>query len=50
MISLSRAVGPLDSNSSLPLYRQLQRALKEAIDQRILGPEDALPAERDLAV
>ena len=50
MTSLARAVGPLDANSSLPLYRQLQRALKDAIDQRILGPEDALPAERDLAV
>jgi GntR family transcriptional regulator len=50
MTSLARAVGPLDANSNLPLYRQLQRALKEAIDQRILGPEDALPAERDLAV
>ena len=50
MTSLARAVGPLDANSSLPLYRQLQRALKDAIDQRILGFEDALPAERDLAV
>jgi GntR family transcriptional regulator len=50
MSSLARAVGPLDANSSLPLYRQLQRALKDAIDQRILRPEDALPAERDLAV
>ncbi|MCX7056801.1 MAG: GntR family transcriptional regulator [Proteobacteria bacterium] len=50
MTSLAKSVGPLDANSSLPLYRQLQRALKDAIDQRILGPEDALPAERDLAV
>jgi len=50
MTSLARAVGPLDVNNSQPLYRQLQRALKDAIDQRILGPEDALPAERDLAV
>ena len=50
MTSLAKSVGPLDAHSSLPLYRQLQRALKEAIDQRILGPDDALPAERDLAV
>ncbi len=50
MTSLARAVGPLDANGSLPLYRQLQRALKDAIDQRLLLPEDALPAERDLAV
>jgi GntR family transcriptional regulator len=50
MTSLLAAVGPLDAGSSLPLYQQLQRALRQAIDQRILGPEDALPAERDLAV
>ena len=48
-LSLARRVGPLDGNSNLPLYRQLQRALRSAIDQRILAPDDALPAERDLA-
>ena len=49
MISLAKAVGPLDAGGSQPLYLQLQRALQLAIDQHILGPEDALPAERDLA-
>src|SRR5215831_6078976 len=49
MPSLAKAVGPLDAHSSLPLYQQLQRALKQAIDQHILAPDDALPAERDLA-
>lgn len=49
MPSLAKAVGPLDSHSNLPLYQQLQRALKLAIDQHILAPDDALPAERDLA-
>src|SRR5947208_8710237 len=39
----------LDESSSLPLYQQLQRALREAMERRLLGPEDALPAERDLA-
>jgi GntR family transcriptional regulator len=40
---------PLDAKSSLPLYQQLQRLLREAIERRVLGPDDALPAERDLA-
>lgn len=35
--------------TSLPLYQQLQRALREAIDKRIFGPDEALPAERQLA-
>ena len=47
---LSEHVGPLDEASSQPLYQQLQRALREAIEKRLLGPDDALPAERDLAV
>jgi GntR family transcriptional regulator len=46
---LSQAVGKLDESSSLPLYQQLQRALRQAIETRILGPDDALPPERDLA-
>jgi GntR family transcriptional regulator len=39
----------LDDSSSLPLYQQLQRALRKAIEIQLLAPEDALPAERDLA-
>ena len=35
--------------TGLPLYQQLQRALREAIDKRVFGPEEALPAERQLA-
>jgi len=46
---LSQAVGKLDESSSLPLYQQLQRALRQAIEWRVLGPDDALPPERDLA-
>jgi GntR family transcriptional regulator len=49
MPSLAKTVGPLNPRGSLPLYQQLQRALKVAIDQHILSPDDALPAERDLA-
>src|SRR3569832_677062 len=39
----------LDESSSLPLYQQLQRSLRAAIERCVLGPDDALPAERDLA-
>src|SRR5580693_865666 len=46
---LSHAVGKLDERASLPLYQQLQRALRAAIETRVLGPDDALPPERDLA-
>ena len=47
---LSQAVGPLTGASNLPLYQQLQRALREAIDRGLLGTDDALPPERDLAI
>jgi GntR family transcriptional regulator len=33
----------------MPLYRQLRRSLREAIDQDVLAPDDSLPAERDIA-
>ena len=39
----------LDPNGALPLYQQLQRALREAIERGELGPDDALPSERQLA-
>jgi GntR family transcriptional regulator len=47
---LSQSVGRLDEGSRLPLYQQLQRALRQAIESHVLGPDDALPPERDLAV
>ncbi|HYC09620.1 MAG TPA: GntR family transcriptional regulator [Steroidobacteraceae bacterium] len=49
MTPLTQTVGRLDEASSLPLYQQLQRALRRAIETRVLGPDDALPPERDLA-
>ena len=49
MAALSQSVGKLDEASQLPLYQQLQRALRHAIETRVLGPDDALPPERDLA-
>ena len=49
MTQLSQAIGKLDQASSLPLYQQLQRALRHAIETRVLAPDDAVPPERDLA-
>ncbi|MDE2346927.1 MAG: GntR family transcriptional regulator [Gammaproteobacteria bacterium] len=49
MTSLAKNLRPLDPNGSQPLYLQLQRALSEAIDKRLIAPDDALPAERELA-
>ena len=47
--TLSQVLPPLDESSAQPLYQQLQRALRGAIENGIIGPEDALPPERDLA-
>src|SRR3989440_9125408 len=49
MPDLAGILGPLDPDNSLPLYQQLQRAIREAIEKRVLGPDDALPSERQLA-
>ena len=49
LVQLSQVLGPLDDESSQPLYQQLQRALRDAIEKRVLGADDALPAERELA-
>src|SRR6201992_2064791 len=42
-------IGQLDDAASLPLYQQLQRGLRQAIEGKLLAPDDALPPERDLA-
>ncbi|HJP67294.1 MAG TPA: GntR family transcriptional regulator, partial [Sphingomicrobium sp.] len=42
-------VGKLDSRSGAPLYLQLQRILRSAIESHVLSPDEALPPERDLA-
>jgi GntR family transcriptional regulator len=47
--TLSDVLPPLNEASAQPLYQQLQRALRGAIENRIIGPDDALPPERDLA-
>ena len=42
-------VGKLDTRSGSPLYLQLQRLLRSAIERHVLAPDEALPPERDLA-
>ncbi|HWA92179.1 MAG TPA: GntR family transcriptional regulator [Rhizomicrobium sp.] len=49
MNSLTALIGRLDEADNLPLYQQLQRGLRQAIENKLLGPDDALPPERDLA-
>mgnify|MGYP003349303247 CR=1 FL=1 len=49
MSSLAQLMHHLSATSNLPLYQQLQRALREAIDRGLYGPAEALPAERQLA-
>lgn len=49
MPSLPDLLKTLDPSSSQPLYQQLQRALREAIERGVLSPDDALPSERQLA-
>ena len=49
MSRLPRNLGRLDEKSGLPLYQQLQRLLKGAIERNVIAANDALPPERDLA-
>lgn len=47
MASFQDRIGRLEGRG--PLYRRLQDALRRAIETAVLGPQDALPPERDLA-
>ncbi|HZX27482.1 MAG TPA: GntR family transcriptional regulator [Telluria sp.] len=49
MANLVQLMQDQGQTSGLPLYQQLQRALREAIDRRLFAPDAALPAERVLA-
>ena len=46
---LSERIGRLQESAPAPLYLQLQRALREAIQHKVLTTDDALPAEREMA-
>lgn len=48
-MTFSERIGRLDAQDHAPLYRQLQRVLRDAIASHVLAPDDALPAERDFA-
>jgi GntR family transcriptional regulator len=50
MPSLAQLMHTLSATSNLPLYQQLQRALRESIERGMFGPAEALPAERPLAL
>ncbi len=47
MARLADQVGDIGGEG--PLYRRLQDALRRAIESAVIGPQDALPPERDLA-
>jgi len=49
-MSLLALTGPLNADSPMPLYRQLQLALRRSIEARHIAPGEALPAERDAAI
>ena len=46
---LAEKIRPLDGAGGGPLYRRLEDALREALRDQVLKPNEALPAERDLA-
>ncbi|WP_163583542.1 GntR family transcriptional regulator, partial [Klebsiella pneumoniae] len=46
---LAQKIRPLDGAGRGPLYRQLETALREVLRDNLLKPNEALPAERDLA-
>jgi GntR family transcriptional regulator len=47
--AFSQLIGSLDQQARGPLYQKLQQALREAIQNRVLSPDEALPPERDMA-
>ncbi len=49
MAPFLKIIGPLDDTDREPLYKQLQRKLRTAIDENALAPDELLPAERDMA-
>lgn len=44
-----KTIQPLDDADPSPKYMQVRRVLREALSNRIVGPREALPNERDLA-
>jgi GntR family transcriptional regulator len=49
MTELAAHIGPLDQGARGTLHQRLARGLRDAITRGVVKPEEALPAERDLA-
>lgn len=49
-VSLSEVIGGLGEQAPGPLYQQLHRAIRQAITNHQLAPDEALPAEREMAL
>ncbi len=49
-MGLVDVIGELDREAPGPLYQRLHRALRDAIADRRLQTDEALPAERDIAI
>jgi GntR family transcriptional regulator len=48
-MSFSQTVGALNTDDHSPLYIRLQKLLRDAITQRVLAQDSAIPPERELA-
>ena len=48
-MNLTERQGQLRKEDPTPLYLQLQRALRDAIQDNLIRPDNAIPTERDLA-
>ena len=49
MVHLADRILKIDPERQQPLYRQIQAVLRDAVADRTLRPDDALPPERELA-
>lgn len=49
-MSFSASIGRFREDNPAPFYAQLQQLIREAINRNVLTADDALPAERDLAI
>lgn len=49
MASLQDIAGALEGDDSAPLYQQLQKAIRHAIETNLWAAQDALPPEREIA-
>ncbi len=49
-MELSQVIGALDEQAPGPLYQQLHHALRQAIEDKRLVSDSALPPERDIAI